>query len=248
MAATSAEGVGKERAKRPPSLEPIARRANVSVPAGPALIHAGYALKRPLEVILAVIGLVLLFPVCLLVALLVWLDDRGPIFVHQVRVGRFGVPFGVIKFRTMHAAHPSGMHRQATAQDSRITGIGRILRAMALDEIPQLLNVLRGEMSFVGPRALLPQEIEVDRRSRYHRIEDVPNYHVRISVQPGLTGLAQVYAPRDISRQKKFEYDALYVRKWSLGLDLRLMLVSVLISVTGRWPRRGRPRWQRRAG
>jgi lipopolysaccharide/colanic/teichoic acid biosynthesis glycosyltransferase len=207
-----------------------------------------YLLKWPLEAALALIGLTVLLPVCVAVALLIWLDDRGPVFVHQVRVGQFGIPFHVIKFRTMRPETSPRVHRQATANDSRITRAGRLLRAMALDEIPQLLNVVRGDMSFVGPRALLPREIEVDPRSRYHRIEDVPNYHVRISVRPGLTGLAQIYAPRDISRQKKFKYDALYVRKMSLVLDLRLIAVSVFISLTGRWPRRGRPQWQRRGG
>jgi len=212
-------------------------------------VGEAYALKRPIEIALALVGLVLLLPVCLVVAFLVWVGDRGPVFVHQVRVGRYGVPFHVIKFRTMREHVVAGVHRQATVNDSRITPVGRILRAAALDEIPQLLNVLRGDMSFVGPRALLPQEIEVDpRRRQYHRIEDVPNYHVRISVRPGLTGLAQVYAPRDISRQRKFKYDALYVRRMSLGLDLRLFALSVFISVTGRWPRRGRPEWHRTIG
>jgi len=176
----------------------------------------------------------------------VWLEDRGPVFIHQVRVGKDGVRFGVIKFRTMRDLGPSAVHKQATANDGRITRVGRILRATALDEIPQLLNVLRGEMSFVGPRALLPREIEVDSRSRYHHIEDVPNYQVRTSVRPGLTGLAQVYAPRDISRQRKFKFDALYVRRMSLWLDLKLIAVSVFVSLTGRWPRRGRPIWHRR--
>jgi len=205
-----------------------------------------HAFKRPLEICLALIGLILLLPLCALVALLVWVGDRGPVFVHQVRVGRYGVPFNVIKFRTMQARGSSGIHRQATVNDSRITPLGRVLRATAIDEIPQLLNVVRGEMSFVGPRALLPREIEVDSRSRrYRRIEDVPNYQVRILARPGLTGLAQVYAPRDISRQRKFKYDALYVRRMSLWLDLRLIVLSIFISITGRWPRRGRPEWRR---
>lgn len=208
----------------------------------------GYALKWPLEAALAIAGLLFLLPVCLLVALAIWLDDRGTVFIRQTRVGRGGVPFGVIKFRTMRPVVHLDVQRQATVTDNRITRAGRMLRATALDEIPQLLNVVRGEMSFVGPRALLPQEIEVDPRSHYRRIEDVPNYHVRISVTPGLTGLAQVYAPRDISRQRKFKYDALYVRRMSLWLDLRLILLSVFISVTGRWPRRGRHEWQRRNG
>ncbi len=226
---------------------PVPRAAVVAVQVSAA---AGeYAMKRPVEFVLALIGLILLLPVCLVVAFLVWAGDRGPVFIHQVRVGRHGVPFRVIKFRTMHSHAPGRVHRQATVNDSRITSVGRILRAAALDEIPQLLNIVRGDMSFVGPRALLPQEIEVDPRSRrYHRIEDVPNYHVRISVRPGLTGLAQVYAPRDISRQRKFKYDALYVRRMSLGLDLRLFALSVFISLTGRWPRRGRPVWHRMAG
>ena len=221
-------------------------------PAGPPddapVVTRGYRLKWPLEAALALIGLLLLLPVCVVVALAIWLDDRGPIVIHQTRVGRGGVPFGVIKFRTMHPVVHLDVHRQATGIDNRITRVGRILRATALDEIPQLLNVLRGEMSFVGPRALLPQEIEVDPRSRYHRIEDVPNYHVRVSVTPGLTGLAQVFAPRDISRQKKFKYDALYVRRMSLRLDLRLIVLSIAISLTGRWPRRGRHAWQRKNG
>ncbi len=234
---------------RPPSSPGRAAGSmNASAPASQAGIEAGYSFKWPLEAFLAVIGLLILLPVCLAVALAVWLEDRGPVFVHQVRVGRLGVPFRVIKFRTMREQVAPTVQRQATFNDGRITRVGRVLRAMALDEIPQLLNVVRGDMSFVGPRALLPQEIEVDPRSRYHRIEEVPNYHVRISVRPGLTGLAQVYAPRDISRQKKFKYDALYVRKMSLWLDLRMIAVSIFISLTGRWPRRGRPIWQRRTG
>lgn len=216
--------------------------------AAPARFRRPYLLKRPLDAALALVGLVSLLPVCLAVALLIWLEDRGPVFVRQVRVGQFGVPFGVVKFRTMRPGEAPDVHRQATADDHRITRVGRWLRAAALDEIPQLLSILRGDMSFVGPRALLPQEVEVDPRSRHRRIEDVPNYDVRVAVRPGLTGLAQVYAPRDMSRQRKFKYDALYVRKMGLWLDVRLILVSIFISFTGRWPRRGRPQWQRRNG
>ena len=225
-----------------------AARKPGGAPSGAPLIKSGYALKWPLEAALAAIGLLVLAPVCAIVAAAIWLDDRGAVLIRQTRVGRGGVPFGVIKFRTMRPVVHRDLQRQATVTDTRITRVGRVLRATALDEIPQLLNVIRGDMSFVGPRALLPQEIEVDRRSRYHRIEDVPNYHVRVSVTPGLTGLAQVYAPRDISRQRKFKYDALYVRRMSLWLDLKLIALSIFISLTGRWPRRGRHVWQRRNG
>jgi len=228
-----------------------AARAAQRPAGGPGVAPAmkpGYRVKWPLEAALALVGLLILFPVCLVIAVAIWLEDRGSVFVRQTRVGRGGLPFGVIKFRTMHPLVHRRIQRQATATDNRITRVGRVLRATALDEIPQLLNVLRGDMSFVGPRALLPQEIEVDPRSRYRRVEDVPNYHVRTSVTPGLTGLAQVYAPRDISRQKKFKYDALYVRRMNLWLDLRLIALSIFISLSGRWPRRGRHAWQRRSG
>lgn len=243
ITSTSPEKTASEGQERAASVDAAI------APVPPAFAGSrAYLLKRPLEAVLALVGLIALLPVCLLVAAMIWLDDRGPVFVHQVRVGQFGIPFRVIKFRTMRPETSPAVHRQATANDSRITRVGRFLRAMALDEIPQLLNVVRGDMAFVGPRALLPREIEVDPRSRYHRIEDVPNYHVRISVRPGLTGLAQIYAPRDISRQKKFKYDALYVRRMSLALDLRLIALSIFISLTGRWPWRGRPQWQRRSG
>jgi lipopolysaccharide/colanic/teichoic acid biosynthesis glycosyltransferase len=203
--------------------------------------------RRVLEVGIALVALVVSLPLWLLIGALIRLEDRGPVFVRQSRVGRWGLPFPLIKFRTMRPAATSSVPQQATENDWRITRVGRVLRATALDEIPQLLNILRGDMSFVGPRALLPQEVEVDPRSRHRSITEVPNYTVRISVRPGLTGLAQVYAPRDISRHKKFKYDALYVRRQSLWLDARLFLLSVFISLTGRWPRRGRHGWQRRS-
>lgn len=202
---------------------------------------AGYVLKRPLEAALALLGLLAFLPLCLIIVFLVWLEDRGLVFVRQVRVGRHGIPFSMIKFRTMRNHFTAGVHRQATVDDDRVTWVGRILRATALDEVPQLLNVLRGEMSFVGPRALLPEEIEVDPHSHYRRVEDVPKYNIRILVRPGLTGLAQVCAARDISRRKKFKYDALYVHKMSFWLDVRLIAVSIFISITGRWHRRYRP-------
>jgi lipopolysaccharide/colanic/teichoic acid biosynthesis glycosyltransferase len=208
----------------------------------------GYALKWPFEATLAFIGLILLLPLSLVIALAIWLDDRGSIFIQQTRVGRGGAPIRVFKFRTMHPVVHIDTERQATVTDNRVTRVGQLLRATALDEIPQLLNVIRGEMSLVGPRALLPEEIEVDPRSHYRRIEDVPGYNVRISVRQGLTGVAQVYAPRVISRQRKFRYDALYVRRMSLWLDIRLIVVSIFCSLTGRWPERGRHEWHRRNG
>ena len=129
---------------------------------------------------------------------------------------------------------------QAPADDPRVTRVGRLLRATAMDELPQLVNILRGDMSFVGPRALRPGEIETSSNGRLERLEDVPGFERRIRVRPGLTGLAQVYAPRDVRRRQKFRYDRLYVERRSWCLDLRLILLSFWISLLGRWEVRGR--------
>src|SRR5262249_55334913 len=149
-----------------------------------------------------------------LIALLIKLDDRGPVFYAQVRVGRGGRPFKSWKFRSMiaHADRQFGP-RQAGAGDRRITRAGRILRATAMDELPQLWNILRGDMSFVGPRALMPQEIEVNGAGDVVSLEKIPGYQERHRVTPGLTGVAQIYADRDIPRRQKFRYDILYIRK-----------------------------------
>ena len=104
-----------------------------------------------------------------------------------------------------------------------------------MDELPQLLNILRGDMSFVGPRALRPGEIEALGNGTLERLEDVPGFAKRSQVQPGLTGVAQIYAARDIPRRQKFRYDLLYVRRQSFWLDLRLVLLSFWISARGTW-------------
>jgi lipopolysaccharide/colanic/teichoic acid biosynthesis glycosyltransferase len=109
-----------------------------------------------------------------------------------------------------------------------------------MDELPQLWNILRGDMSFVGPRALRPGEIEAGSDGRLVALEDVPGFEQRILVRPGLTGIAQIYAPRDVPRQQKFRYDRFYVRHQSLLLDARLILLSFWISLLGTWEARGR--------
>jgi len=158
----------------------------------------------------------------------------------QERIGREGRPFRSWKFRTMVVDADARFGRlQAKERDPRITRVGRILRAMALDELPQLWNILKGDMSFAGPRALLPAEIEVNGNGELIPLEKVPGYQARHQVTPGLTGLAQVYAPRDLPRRHKFKYDLLYIRRQSFGLDLKLIALSVWISVRGKWEYRG---------
>lgn len=129
---------------------------------------------------------------------------------------------------------------QASANDPRVTRVGRILRATAMDELPQLWNIFRGDMSFVGPRALLPGEIEVNGSGQMIALEEIQGFEERHRVRPGLTGLAQVYAPRDIPRPRKFRYDLFYIQRQSLLLDLKLIGLSVWITLRGKWEDRGK--------
>ena len=197
-------------------------------------------LKRPFDVILSGIGLVISAPLWALIAAAIKLDDGGAIFFPQMRVGKAGGRFRSWKFRSMvERSDTEVVPLQASDRDPRITRVGRLLRATAMDELPQLWNIFKGDMSFVGPRALLPQEIEVTGTGVPVPIEQIPGYEARHQVRPGLTGLAQVYAPRDIPRRHKFKLDRLYVRRQSFWLDLKLVAVSFWISFRGTWERRG---------
>jgi lipopolysaccharide/colanic/teichoic acid biosynthesis glycosyltransferase len=172
----------------------------------------------------------------MLVAAAIKLDDGGPVFYGQERVGRAGRRFRSWKFRSMVVG--ADRQRQAAAGDARVTRVGRLLRATALDELPQLWNIFVGEMSFVGPRALLPEEIETHGSGESVPLEAIPGYETRHRVRPGLTGVAQVFAPRDLPRRHKFRYDLLYIRRQSLLLDLRLIVLSFWITFRGAWERR----------
>ena len=196
-------------------------------------------LKRPLDIILSGIMLFLSVPVSLPIALAIKLEDGGPIFYRQERWGRGGTRFGVYKFRTMlpDADQKFGL-KQAAENDHRITRIGRILRAMGLDELPQILNILIGEMSFVGPRSLAVGEIINDNKGRRIQYENIPGFRERLSVRPGLTGLATIYIPKDASPHRKFRYDLFYIRKQSIYLDLHLIALSFWISFRGKWETR----------
>ena len=197
-------------------------------------------LKRAFDTTLAGVGLMISAPLWAIFAAAIRIEDGGPVFYRQSRVGLGGRTFDALKFRSMHAdAERSTGAIQATERDPRVTRVGRLMRATAMDELPQLLNILRGDMSFVGPRALRPGEIETNSDGRLERLEDVPGFEHRIRVRPGLTGLAQVYAPRDVRRRQKFKYDRLYVERRSWCLDLRLILLSFWISLLGRWEVRG---------
>lgn len=200
----------------------------------------GAIAKRTIDIALAGAGLLLSSPLWLAIAAAIKAESRGPLFFVQPRVGLHGRLFSALKFRSMVAdAEREVGPVQATEHDPRVTRVGRVLRATAMDELPQLWNIFRGDMSFVGPRALRPDEPDVGDAAPTP-LDAVPGFAERSSVRPGLTGLAQIYARRDVRRRQKFRYDRLYIRRQSLGLDLCLIFLSFWITVRGRWEVRGR--------
>ena len=189
--------------------------------------------KRPFDlVVLATAHLFpLLTPVWVLLWALIpfaiWLEDRGPILFRQKRVGKNGREFTFLKFRTMvSGADEAGL--MTAEHDPRVTGVGRFLRRTALDELPQVVNILRGDMSFVGPRAL-PTAMHAEAT----QVE--PRFPERLQITPGLTGVAQLYLPRHCHPRRRLLYDLLYIRKASLWLDVRLMLRAAWNTLTGSW-------------
>jgi len=196
--------------------------------------------KRLLDLLLSGSGLVASAPLWGVIAALIKLQDGGPVFFSQERVGRDGRTFRALKFRSMTVdAEAKTGPIQSGEHDPRVTRLGRLLRATAMDELPQLWNIFRGDMSFVGPRALRPGEIDVNGRGVLERLEDVPGFRERTAVVPGLTGIAQIYAARDIVRRHKFRYDKLYIRRRSFWLDVRLIVLSFWITFRGTWENRG---------
>ena len=188
-------------------------------------------LKRGIDLVASAIGLIVTGPLMALVALAVRLDSRGPVFYAQERVGRFGDVFRMHKFRTMVVdAEAGGPVWAAGEEDPRMTRIGRFLRRTHLDELPQLFNVFKGEMSLVGPRPERPHFIEQLNLA-------VPRYDERLLIKPGMTGLAQVHYRYDASIadvKRKLRFDRLYVKRMCLALDLRILAWTVLVVITGR--------------
>jgi Sugar transferases involved in lipopolysaccharide synthesis len=192
-------------------------------------------LKRAFDIALSGTGLVISAPVWIVIAAAIKMEDGGPVFFAQDRVGLGGATFRAFKFRSMVPRAATLAPHQAGECDPRITLIGRVLRATAMDELPQLFNIFRGDMSFVGPRPLMPGEIEVRGNGDLVRLDSIAGYTERHSVRPGLTGLSQVYAPRDTPRVRKFRLDSIYVRNASFCLDVFLVAVSFWITFRGRW-------------
>jgi lipopolysaccharide/colanic/teichoic acid biosynthesis glycosyltransferase len=193
--------------------------------------------KRPFDLSVIVLAHLLFLPLWLLlwglIPLLIWLEDRGPIFYPQRRVGKDGHVFSILKFRTL-VQNADKTVRAWTVPDQRyVTRIGRILRSTALDELPQVLNILTGDMSFVGPRAMPFDEFQEFRNK-------IPGLEQRFAVRPGLTGLAQVYGEGVRDAREKLRYDLDYVQRMSFQLDVKLMLLSVRNTILARWDKEGR--------
>ena len=196
-------------------------------------------LKRPFDMLLSFIGLLISSPLWLLFSILIKIEDGGPIFYRQERVGKKEKNFKAYKFRSMiRDAEKDGRPVQATEHDPRVTRIGRLLRVTAMDELPQLLNIFKGDMSFVGPRALRPEEREAGGGGEVMPLHEIPGFERRQTVRPGLTGVAQIFLPADASRRRKFRYDLLYIRQISFWLDLKLIFLSFWITFRGKWESR----------
>ena len=203
----------------------LVKSAPLMVPDEPAYVRqtAYHHYKRFVDLAFALLLSLILAPAILMVSLLVVLTSRGPAFYTQTRLGRFGRPFVIWKQRTMrHNCEKDSGARWSTKGDSRITLLGRLLRKTHVDEFPQIINVLKGHMSLVGPRPERPEFFPALQKS-------IPEYSRRLLVKPGVTGMAQVYLPPDEDLQSvrlKQIFDLYYVRHISLWLDLRLLIAT----------------------
>jgi lipopolysaccharide/colanic/teichoic acid biosynthesis glycosyltransferase len=177
--------------------------------------------KRMLDLIGAGAGLALLSPLILAAAAAVKLSSRGPILFRQLRLGRNGVPFEILKFRSMHQGAPDLRNQDGSTfsgdNDPRVTPVGRWLRATSVDELPQLWNVLRGDMSLVGPRPDQCNQLPLY----------LPEERTKLAVRPGLTGLAQISGRNRISWEQRKRLDCQYVETWSLQMDLEILLRTI---------------------
>ncbi len=181
-------------------------------------------MPRPFDVAIAVLALAVFSPVLLLASLAIKLGSRGPVLYRQRRVGLGGGEFEMLKLRTMvEGSDPVGVGTVVTRDDPRVTAAGRVLRRTSLDEIPNLLNVLRGEMAIVGPRPTIPAQVK----------DYAPRQHRRHEVRPGITGWAQVQGRAGIPWEERIELDVYYVDRRSARLDARILAKTIGLLVTG---------------
>ncbi len=178
--------------------------------------------KRAVDVVVALVGLVISSPVMLLAAIAVRCTSRGPVIFRQERIGLHNKPFKMYKFRTMEVQKPSAEQKGWTTKDDpRVTKVGKFLRRTSIDELPQLFNIIKGDMSVVGPRPERPQFVEKFK-------EEIPRYMVKHQVRPGLTGWAQINGYRgDTSIKRRIEYDIFYIENWTMSFDIKIMILTI---------------------
>ncbi|HBX23867.1 MAG TPA: sugar transferase [Desulfotomaculum sp.] len=183
------------------------------------------AIKRILDVLIPCALILILLPLFMMVALLIRLDSQGGVIYRQARAGRNGAPFYLYKFRSMvvNAEHQGAGYYFSGPDDPRITRVGRVLRNTSLDELPQLFNVLKGDMSIVGPRPCLPYQVELFNVRQQRRLE----------VKPGITGWAQINGRNNQSWSKRIEYDLWYLDHYSLWLDFKILFKTIGVVFSG---------------
>lgn len=179
------------------------------------------AVKRAMDIVGAIVAIILFSPVMLICSALIKFTSKGPLIYRQTRVGLHNKPFEMYKFRSMEV-QPEAEERKAwtVKNDPRVTGIGKFMRRTSIDELPQLFNILKGDMSLVGPRPERPFFVEKFR-------EEIPRYMVKHQVRPGLTGWAQIHGYRgDTSIRKRIDYDLYYIENWTVGLDIKILFLT----------------------
>lgn len=187
-----------------------------------------YLIKGIIDKVFAFLLIIILSPLFIIVSLSIKLDSKGPIIFKQQRLGRNGKPFTIYKFRTMvDNAEKMGSGIFTSKNDNRITRVGKILRKTSIDELPQLINILKGEMSFIGPRPPLVHHP--------YRYEDYDETQIlRFSILPGITGYAQAYARNSIKWPERIKMDVYYYRNFSLWFDLKIFIKTILTIITSK--------------
>lgn len=210
-------------------MKPMAERHSYSLQSAhgmPYIVSIYPFIRRIVEVLIAVFLLVLTLPTTLVVAVLIKLESPGPVLYRQERLGLNWKKFYIYKFRSMRVDAEKNGPQWAKKNDPRVTKIGRFIRQTRIDEIPQLFNVIKGDMSLIGPR---PERECFTRKFA----KKIPQFTQRLSVKPGLTGWAQVNGGYDVSPEQKFEMDMYYIRHQSPFLDLKILLKTVKVVLTG---------------
>ena len=195
------------------------------------MFGSGLKSKRTFDIAILILAHIMLAPIWLIlwivIPVLIWAEDKGPIFFRQKRVGFKGSDFKVIKFRSMYI-NSEGQGLITSDTDQRITKVGKILRRTALDELPQIINIFKGDMSFVGPRALPPEMHE-------ESCGIVKEFSKRLLVTPGLTGIAQIYLSRHCHPRQRLAYDLIYLKRNNMWIDVKLMMLAAVNTLAGKW-------------